>query len=244
MAPNISHPVNVSLYLSCLFSLNRWNTDNTHGTGCTLSSALAAALAMGEHKRNDPSSKEGATSAIHLADACCLAKAYVSAGIQRGVQLGGGPGPVAQTEFPSSFENFPTIATDPASDVPAFRPMKVYSSNADASDDVPVLGRLLPIVDTVDWVRKLAETPGVEDIQLRIKDENDAETIVDRVVTCQEICAKHGVRLWINDYWEAAIKAECFGVHVGQEDLLKCMKAGGLERMREKNIALGISTRK
>lgn len=31
---------------------------------------------------------------------------------------------------------------------------------------------------------------------------------------------------------------------VGQEDLLKCIKAGGLEQLQMKNIALGISTRK
>eukprot|EP00980_Cylindrotheca_fusiformis_P019847 scaffold6966_cov112-Cylindrotheca_fusiformis.AAC.25 len=229
----------------------RWETKNTHGTGCTLSSSLATALALGEHKRNDPntSSKEGATSSIYLADACCLAKAYVSAGIQHGIQIGGGPGPVAQTEFPSSFESFPTIEMDPDSDAPAFRPMKAFSTGSgagdddDDSDDIPVLGRLLPIVDNVDWVRKLAECPGVQDIQLRIKDDIDADKIVERVVTCQEICAKNGVRLWINDYWEAAVKAGCFGVHVGQEDLLKCIRAGGLEQMREKNIALGISTR-
>lgn len=227
------------------FTFPSWDTQNTHGTGCTLSSALATALAVGEHKRIDKSYKEGATSAIYLTDACCLAKAYVSAGIQRGVQLGGGPGPVVQTEFPSSFENFPTIVTDPTDDIPSFRPMKAYAcSSSDDDDGIPTLGRHLPILDTVEWVRKLAEEPGIMDIQLRVKDESDAETIADRVKLCQEICAKHGVRLWINDYWEAAIEAGCFGVHVGQEDLLKCILAGGLEQLREKNIALGISTRK
>lgn len=221
----------------------RWDTDNTHGTGCTLSSAFAAALAIGEAKRQDESSKEGATSSIFLSDACCLAKAYVSAGIQQGVQLGAGPGPVVQTSFPSSYEHFPSIISEPTSDLPAFPPMKAYS--ADKSDDgIPVLGRILPIVDTVDWIRKLAETPGVEDIQLRIKGETDADKIAERVQACQEICSKEGVRLWINDYWEAAVQAGCFGVHVGQEDLLKCKNAGGLEKLREKGMALGISTRK
>ncbi|KAL3940951.1 MAG: hypothetical protein SGBAC_004604 [Bacillariaceae sp.] len=219
----------------------RWDTDNTHGTGCTLSSAFAAALAIGEAKRQDESSKEGATSSIFLSDACCLAKAYVSAGIQQGVQLGAGPGPVVQTSFPSSYEHFPSIISEPTSDLPAFPPMKAYS--ADKSDDgIPVLGRILPIVDTVDWIRKLAETPGVEDIQLRIKGETDADKIAERVQACQEICSKEGVRLWINDYWEAAVQAGCFGVHVGQEDLLKCKNAGGLEKLREKGMALGIST--
>jgi thiamine-phosphate diphosphorylase len=119
--------------------------------------------------------------------------------------------------------------------------MKAYSSE-NTDDSIPVLGRILPIVDTVDWVERLAKTPGVTDIQLRIKDEKDPDKIVERVETCQELCEVTGVRLWINDHWEAAVKAGCFGVHVGQEDLVKCMKAGGLDKLRENNVALGIST--
>jgi len=92
------------------------------------------------------------------------------------------------------------------------------------------------------WVEKLAGTTGITDIQLRIKGTTDPEIINQRVVSCQELCAKNGVRLWINDHWEAALKAGCFGVHVGQEDLMKCVKAGGLEMLREAQIALGVST--
>jgi hydroxymethylpyrimidine kinase/phosphomethylpyrimidine kinase/thiamine-phosphate diphosphorylase len=198
-------------------------------------------LALGEQKRQEKGSPEGATSVIGVVDACCLAKAYVSAGIQRGVQLGEGPGPVAQTEFPSSYENFPIIATDATLDPPGFRSMKTYSSG-ELDDDTPVLGRILPIVDTVEWVERLAQIPGVTDIQLRIKDETEPDRIADRASTCQKICQENGVRLWINDHWDAAIKAGCFGVHVGQEDLVKCMNAGGLEQLRAKNMALGIST--
>jgi hydroxymethylpyrimidine kinase/phosphomethylpyrimidine kinase/thiamine-phosphate diphosphorylase len=219
----------------------RWDSENTHGTGCTLSSAIASALALGEQKRQEPNNPEGATSAIGIVDACCLGKAYIAAGIQRGVQLGKGPGPVVQTQFPSSHEHFPTVAVDPTSDTPCFRPMKAYSSE-NTDDSIPVLGRILPIVDTVDWVERLAKTPGVTDIQLRIKDEKDPDRIAERAKACQELCEVAGVRLWINDHWEAAVKAGCFGVHVGQEDLATCMKAGGLDKLRENNVALGIST--
>lgn len=218
---------------------DRWDSENTHGTGCTLSSAIASALALGEQERG-VENPEGATCSIRTVDACCLAKAYVSAGIARGVQLGQGPGPVVHTEFPSSAEHFPTIAVDPTVDPTPFRPMQAYSCAH--SDEVPVLGRILPIVDTVDWVETLAATPGIADIQLRIKDEKDPEKIAERVVSCQKMCAANNVRLWINDHWEAAVQAGCFGVHVGQEDLVTCMKAGGLEKLKESNIALGIST--
>jgi thiamine-phosphate diphosphorylase len=202
---------------------------------------MASAIALGEEKRRGSHSPEGATSAIELVDACCLAKAYVSAGIQRAVQFGKGPGPVAHTEFPSSWENFPCIVADPTGNPDPFLPMKPFSLSS-TDDDKVTLGRTLPIVDTVDWVDKLANTPGVTDIQLRIKDETDPQKIVDRAVECQNICQKNGVRLWINDHWEAAVQAGCFGVHIGQEDLAACMKSGGLDKIKEHDVALGIST--
>ena len=223
----------------------RWDTENTHGTGCTLSSVIASALALGEEDRAKES-KTGATSAINIVDACCLAKAYVSAGIQRGVQLGSGPGPVMQTEFPCSWENFPSIVTDPTSSSSdsksRFRSMKAFKSNDKEANGDAILGRILPIVDTVEEIEKLVKIPGVTDIQLRIKDEADPAKITERVKVCQEHCKSKGVNLWINDFWEAAIEAGCFGVHVGQEDLVKCILAGGLDRLRAKNMAFGVST--
>eukprot|EP00534_Pseudo-nitzschia_fraudulenta_P000514 CAMPEP_0201130274 /NCGR_PEP_ID=MMETSP0850-20130426/39325_1 /ASSEMBLY_ACC=CAM_ASM_000622 /TAXON_ID=183588 /ORGANISM="Pseudo-nitzschia fraudulenta, Strain WWA7" /LENGTH=614 /DNA_ID=CAMNT_0047399991 /DNA_START=117 /DNA_END=1961 /DNA_ORIENTATION=- len=227
----------------------RWDTENTHGTGCTLSSAIASTLALGEENReSDDDKRVGATSAIDIVDACCLAKAYVSAGIQRGVQLGSGPGPVVQTEFPCSWENFPTIVTDPTSKMDktsnSFCSMRAFSDKSVDNDteNPVVLGRILPIVDTVDEIEQLTQIPGVTDIQLRIKDETDPVKIKERVKLCQEYCEADGVNLWINDYWEAAVEAGCFGVHVGQEDLVKCILAGGLDRLRSKHMALGIST--
>lgn len=61
-------------------SAPRIDTDNTHGTGCTLSSAIAAGLARGRH----------------LEAAVVAAKEYVSAAIAAADQLniGGGRGPV------------------------------------------------------------------------------------------------------------------------------------------------------
>jgi thiamine-phosphate diphosphorylase len=88
----------------------------------------------------------------------------------------------------------------------------------------------------------LTQTPGITDIQLRIKDESDPHVILDRVQRCQTQCAAVNIRLWINDHWEAALTAGCFGVHVGQEDLLKCKNAGGLDRLQQAGVALGIST--
>lgn len=120
--------------------------------------------------------------------------------------------------------------------------MASYTSAKDYTGGIPVLGRILPIVDTVEWVEQLSKTPGVIDIQLRIKDETEPDRIAERAIYCQKMCEENGVRLWINDHWEAALKAACFGVHLGQEDMIRCKKAGGLDKLREANIALGIST--
>ena len=56
----------------------RLRTTNTHGTGCTLSAAIAAWLARGEA----------------LADAVRGAKAFVTEAIRASYQVGSGPGPV------------------------------------------------------------------------------------------------------------------------------------------------------
>lgn len=155
-------------------------------------------------------------------------------------KLGKGPGPVVHTDFPASSRHFPSIALNPHSPkAPAFRRLNAFGR---AKTDQPILGRILPIVDTVDWVERLTKTPGITDIQLRIKDETDPDRIIERVQTCQNICRDVNIRLWINDYWEAAIEAGCFGVHVGQEDLVKSINEGGLDEMIKHNLALGVST--
>jgi len=61
------------------FSSERIDTQNTHGTGCTLSAAIAAGLANG----------------LTVQDAVAAAKHYVTEAIRRSVPLGAGHGPVA-----------------------------------------------------------------------------------------------------------------------------------------------------
>ncbi|UQZ91272.1 bifunctional hydroxymethylpyrimidine kinase/phosphomethylpyrimidine kinase [Deltaproteobacteria bacterium Smac51] len=56
----------------------RVDTPNTHGTGCTLSSAIAAGLAKG----------------LNLTEAVRAAKEYVTGGLEHSLNLGHGPGPL------------------------------------------------------------------------------------------------------------------------------------------------------
>jgi hydroxymethylpyrimidine/phosphomethylpyrimidine kinase len=61
------------------FRSERFETPNTHGTGCTFSAAIAAGLAQG----------------LDITDAVGDAKRYVSEAIRRSQPLGAGHGPVA-----------------------------------------------------------------------------------------------------------------------------------------------------
>lgn len=59
------------------YKSERFSTKNTHGTGCTFSSAIAALTARG----------------VALPDALHGAKEYISTAIEHGIPLGAGPGP-------------------------------------------------------------------------------------------------------------------------------------------------------
>jgi hydroxymethylpyrimidine/phosphomethylpyrimidine kinase len=67
------------------FAAPRLASRNLHGTGCTLSSAIAAHIVLG----------------LPLPEAVSAAKAFVSEAIERGkgVTLGAGPGPLIQTKL-------------------------------------------------------------------------------------------------------------------------------------------------
>lgn len=60
------------------YSAPRVNTDNTHGTGCTLSSAIASCLALG----------------MELQDAVAKAKDYITGALKNDPHLGHGNGPL------------------------------------------------------------------------------------------------------------------------------------------------------
>lgn len=211
------------------FRTRRYETIHTHGTGCTLSSSIASALGIGisarESTKDGSSTSSGILTSIQLTDACLLAKAYVTAGIHQAVQLGQGPGPVAQTCFPNDWRYFPSIIVGDDKDGDSFPPVE--------------LGRILPIVDSIEWVERLCAIGGISDIQLRIK---NVDNVGDLARKAQAICQAAGVRLWINDDWQAALEANCFGVHVGQEDLCQMVDDGALPKLRQAGLALGIST--
>ena len=101
---------------------------------------------------------------------------------------------------------------------------------------MPYPDRFYPVVDTLDWVRRLTRL-GVGTVQLRAKDLNDGEAL-QLVSDALEIVKGTRTQLVVNDYWRAAIVAGAEHLHLGQEDLAEA----DLHEIRKANLRLGIST--
>lgn len=104
----------------------RIDSDNTHGTGCTLSSAAAACLAAG----------------FNPTDSVVIAKAYVTQGIRAARRFGKGPGPVAHTGWPSRADSFPWV-TSTAEGGAIGRPEAFPRCHDDWG--------IYPVVETAEW---------------------------------------------------------------------------------------------
>ncbi len=98
------------------------------------------------------------------------------------------------------------------------------------------LDRFYPIIDSVAWLEPLIAA-GARLVQLRIK-QGPVESIYAAVTTAQELCARHGVQLIVNDHWQIALQTGCDFVHLGQEDL----DHADVAALRARGIKLGIST--
>ncbi|MEC4725288.1 thiamine phosphate synthase [Shewanella sp. D64] len=189
---------------SFLLSGSRIESKNTHGSGCTLSSAIASVLAQG----------------YVLHDAVVVAKAYVTAGITVSYQVGKGAGPLARTGWPSDLSIYPKITT--------------LDSGPSLPDGVEFLSiderlGLYPVVDTVALLHRLLGA-GAKTIQLRIK-EGSAQYIDHQINLAVQLGRDYKAKLFINDHWEFALKHGAYGTHLGQEDLysadlVKIAKAG------------------
>ncbi|MEX0496532.1 thiamine phosphate synthase [Raoultella terrigena] len=101
---------------------------------------------------------------------------------------------------------------------------------------VPFRLGLYPVVDSVVWIERLLKA-GVRTIQLRIKDKREAD-VEDDVIAAIALGRQYHARLFINDYWQLAIKHQAWGVHLGQEDL----ETTDLSAIRHAGLRLGVST--
>jgi hydroxymethylpyrimidine kinase / phosphomethylpyrimidine kinase / thiamine-phosphate diphosphorylase len=169
----------------------RQDTRNTHGTGCTLSAAIASAVALGYEEL----------------DAIVIAKAYVNQGMRLAPNLGAGQGPMLHAGWPESEQDLPwvTATAEAGRNRPQF------------PDCGPTKLGFYPIVDDVSWLHKVLPL-GVNTVQLRIKQASTAE-LENQIEEAVSLSKPFNCRLFINDHWQLAIEKGAYGVHLGQEDL-------------------------
>lgn len=95
---------------------------------------------------------------------------------------------------------------------------------------------IYPIVDNLRDLRSLLEA-GAKIIQLRIKTESTGlRSVVLQAVKLAGAYPQS--QCFINDYWQLAIEAGAYGVHLGQEDLL----TADLDAIARAGLRLGVSS--
>jgi hydroxymethylpyrimidine kinase/phosphomethylpyrimidine kinase/thiamine-phosphate diphosphorylase len=156
-----------------------------------------------------------------------MAKGYLSRGIARSSSVSdSGPQVLFHDHWPIGHEDFPVVTVGSKPEDPR------HDFAAIESDSIG----FYPIVPRASWVRPLAEL-GVKTIQLRIKDLS-GDLLECEIADAITAAKSSGTQLFINDYWELALKYGAFGVHLGQEDLA----SADVTRLRLSGIRLGIST--
>lgn len=200
----------------------RLATRHGHGTGCCYASAIAAVVALD----------------YPVEDAITLARAYLQQGLAGAQGVGAGPGPIAHLGWPADLARFPR-AVLPGSELDRrFGLCPAGEARLPRGPLAPTEHRLglYPVVDSVQWLERLLGE-GVKTIQLRIKDLPEAE-VMPAIRTAVALGRQHRARLFINDYWQQAIEAGAYGVHLGQED----METADLAAIQAAGLRLGIST--
>jgi len=195
----------------------RINSQYSHGGGCSFASALAAFLAQG----------------YLLRDAFTLTKAFINQGLIKSAENNTTEpnyyGAFEQTRWPTKADIFPKISADLSQKylkLPGFPSLELQGKK---------LG-LYPVVDSLYWLKRLFPL-GLEVIQLRLKNksEEEVELLIAEAVAMSK---QYKTRLFINDYWQLAIKHGAYGVHIGQEDL----QDADLTSIQQAGLRLGIST--
>ncbi|KAK6156990.1 hypothetical protein DH2020_011238 [Rehmannia glutinosa] len=166
-------------------------TSNTHGTGCTLASSIAAELARGSS----------------VLSAVKIAKRYVGSALDysKDILIGGGrQGP---------FDHLMKLKNNALPCVRRpFDPSDLLMYAVTDSRMNKRWGRSMS--DAV----KAAIEGGATIVQLREKD-TDTGDFLEAAKTSLEICRRHNVPLLINDRIDIALACDADGVHIGQSDM-------------------------
>jgi len=190
----------------------RINTSYSHGGGCTFATAISSFLAHG----------------YLLRDAFTLTKAFINQGLSTRAGELETYGAFEQGSWPKNADDFPQVCSalnQQYSNLPAFPSLTLTNK----------LG-LYPVVDSIEWLERLLPL-NLNIIQLRLKNKTPAE-LEQIIAEAVAISRDYNTRLFINDYWQLAIKHNAYGVHIGQEDL----QDADLTAIQQAGLRLGIST--
>ncbi|WP_282110751.1 thiamine phosphate synthase [Shewanella algicola] len=209
-----------TLYDNQVFLLSSARVDTTHhhGSGCTLSSAIASFVAHDY--------------VVH--DAIVLAKAYVTNGLIHSRAVGNGPGVLARTGWPDNLLLMPQISGVNAQH-------SHNNVNPIKAPRVAPLG-VYPVLDCLSQLTQVLAA-GCKTVQFRAKliDEDDPiqeQQLEADICEVIKIGKAFNAQIFINDHWQLAIKHHAFGVHLGQEDLA----CANIEAIQQAGLALGISS--
>lgn len=95
---------------------------------------------------------------------------------------------------------------------------------------------LYPIVNNLEQLRFLLRL-GVKTIQYRVKN-LQGRVLEQHIKQAIAIGKEFQARLFINDYWQLALRYGAFGIHLGQEDV----ESADVHTIATAGLALGIST--
>jgi thiamine-phosphate pyrophosphorylase len=108
--------------------------------------------------------------------------------------------------------------------------------NPNAFPECPMRLGLYGVMPDADWVKRMVDAQ-LPTVQLRFKSE-DKYKIRKQIKESVKAVKDSQTLLFINDYWEQAIDAGAYGVHLGQED----MATADLDKIRSAGLRLGLST--
>lgn len=201
------------------FLAERLPTQHTHGTGCTLSSAIAALVAQG----------------LPLHDACALARAYLQQGLRQAYATGTGAGTplrshtLADCLQPNSLPRCgfaddhwlsERLSATPGHNFASCLPQGIY-----------------PVVPDCHWVERVLQA-GARVVQLRIKQPLDSAQLEQKIRQAIALGKRYRRPVFINDHWRYALKLGAYGVHLGQEDI----QTADLDALRAAGLRLGVSS--
>ncbi|WP_440875182.1 thiamine phosphate synthase [Thalassotalea sp. PLHSN55] len=201
----------------------RINSHFSHGGGCSFASAISCYLAQG----------------YLLRDAFTLAKTFINQGLKANegkCDYYGAFEQVSRQSTPSSLNQnrdfFPQVQS--ALNL-QYQHLAAFKSLEQPRNGKQSLG-LYPVVDSLAWLEKLLPCQ-LNIIQLRVKNLAGA-ALEETIKKAIALYKNSNTRLFINDYWQLAIKHGAYGVHIGQEDL----QDADLAAIEQSGLRLGIST--